>query len=237
MIIKTSKSFPPALKTLSAPPSPSGEITPGFLTGVDHLFNKYPHLYQSIGGMNSANSNPPTSFLVVKPEQVPDIFDDKTLKSIKTIASQLAKEIHPVLKFGIDALWLGYSINNLRKDWKKSDWDAGTFVFEAVGVGLGALSLANSINSEYKFSDYKISDETSYGLDVFVKSGKAIYQGKSLPMNELLLSKDKANKIPMALMSLAGIALDPEIPGVTAVPLSQAKEKPEKSVWEKIKSS
>lgn len=232
MIIQTSNSLPPVLKEISAPPSPSGEITPGLLTGVDHLLKKRPNLYQSIAAdLNLPRSQPPAaSFLVVKPEQVPDIFDDKTLKSIKTIASQLAKEINPHLKFGIDALWLVYSLNNLRKDWKKPDWDTGNFIFEVAGIGLGALGLANSINSEYDFSEYKISDEMSYGLDVFVKSGKVIYQGKPLPMNELLLSKDKANKIPMALMSLAGIALDPEIPNVTAVPLTQPEEKRESSV-------
>jgi hypothetical protein len=220
MIIKTSQSFPPVLKELSAPPSPSGEITPGLLIGVDRLFDKYPHLYKNIGGMNSAAGKPPASFLAVKPEQVPEIFDAKTLSSIKTIASRLAKEIHPVLKFGIDAVWLGYSVNKLRKDWKKPDFDTGIFLFEVAGVGLGAISLANGINSEYKFSEYKMSDETSYGLDVFVKSGKAMYQGKNLPLNEILLSKDKQNKVPMALLSLAGFALDPEISSVTVVPLS-----------------
>ncbi|MDQ3797847.1 MAG: hypothetical protein M3384_00205 [Acidobacteriota bacterium] len=236
MIIQTSKSFPPVLKKLSSPPQPPGEIIPGFITGVDQMLEKRAELYQSIARMSLTGSNPPPSFLVVKPEQVPEIFDTKTLSSIKTIASQIAKEIHPVLKFGIDAMWLGYSVNKLRKDWKKPDFDTGTFLFEAAGVGLGALSLANSINSEYKLSEYKISDETSYGLDVFVKSGKAIYQNKSLPINEILLSKDKNNKIPIALLKLAGIALDPEIPSVAAVPLTLPKEKSENSTEGKAKS-
>lgn len=227
MIIRTSQSFPSELKTLSSPPSASGEITPGFIAKVDETIIRRPRIYDSIAGMNFAGSNLSAPFLVVKPEQVPEVFDDKTLKSIKTIAGQLAKEIHPLLKAGIDAIWLGYSINKIRKDWKKPDWDAGTFLFEAAGVGLGAMNLANSINSEFELSNYKISDEMSYQLDVFVKSGKSIYQSKPLPMNELILSKDKENKIPMALMSLAGIALDPEYPEIKAVPLSQPKEKPE----------
>jgi hypothetical protein len=186
--------------------------------------------------MGLTGSSPQSSFLVVKPEQVPEIFDDKTLKSIKTIASQIAKEIHPVLKFGIDALWLSYSVNKLRESWKKEDFDTGNFLFEVAGAGLGALSLANSINSEYKFTDYKISDETSYGLDVFLKSGKTFYQGKAFPMNEILLSKDKQNKIPMALLSLAGYALDPEITSVSAFPLGQPPEKTKNSAEESAKA-
>lgn len=237
MIIQTSNSFPSELKKLSSPPQPTGELIPGFITGIDPILEKRTKLHQSIARMSLTGSYPPPpSFLVVKPEQVPEIFDAKTLGSIKTIASRIAKEIHPVLKFGIEAMWLGYSVNKLRKDWKKPDFDTGAFLFEALGVGLGTLSLANSINSEYKLSEYKISDETSYGLDVFVKSGKAIYQNKSLPINEILLSKDKNNKIPIALLKLAGIALDPEIPSVAAVPLTLPKEKSQNSTEGKAKS-
>lgn len=43
-----------------------------------------------------------------------------------------------------------------------------------------------------------------------LKSGEAIYQGKTPPINELALATDKRMDIPLKLLKLAGISLDPQ---------------------------
>lgn len=220
MIITPSRSFPPVLKTISAPPSPSGEIIPGLLADVRPIFDKNPEFYKDIVAKSFATHRSMTPFLVVKPEQVPDIFDDKILKAVKTAAGEILKGVHPHLKTGIDALWLVYSATKLYKNLNKPDRDAGALLFEAAGFTVDAISLAGSVNS-----DYKLSEEWSYGLKFILKSGNALYQGKDIPINELILSKDKQNAIPLAIASAAGLAFDPKISYVSAVPLSLPKTK------------
>jgi hypothetical protein len=62
----------------------------------------------------------------------------------------------------------------------------------------------------------KIPDHWANGINCVLKSGQAIYEGRTPPVNEMVLSADKRLEIPLKLLKVAGIALDPS-PGAYAV--------------------
>jgi len=71
-------------------------------------------------------------------------------------------------------------------------------------LALDSAKIAGSI-----YPDIKLPDAWSNGFNFIVKSGDAIWQGKTAPVNELALSTDKRLDIPIKVLKLAGVSIDP----------------------------
>ncbi|WP_157665402.1 hypothetical protein [Cyanobium sp. NIES-981] len=125
---------------------------------------------------------------------------------LKSVASFISSQIHPHLKLGVDAIWLAYGAAQLKDEWTKSNADQVSCAFKLASLSFSAISLMGEFNSELK-----LPDSWSNGINFYLTSGEAIYQGKTPPINELaLLAKDKRMDIPLKLLKLAGASLDPQ---------------------------
>jgi hypothetical protein len=228
MKLATPHSLSPPIKKFIETHPPSDAAIPGVIVGVDEMLARHPQLNQSISKMYPGVGSIGAPYLVVKPEQAPLIFSENELDLLKSVASKAAEKIHPVLKYGIDGLWLWYRGKKLYKKLRQPDRNIGACLFEAAGLGLG---LAKTVGSAYP--GLKIPDSLSYDISFIAKGGKAICEGKAPPVIEMMLSRDKGLEIPLKCLKVAGLSLDPEYPKISAVPLSvvkkPTKEKPEKS--------
>ena len=178
----------------------------GFLVGVDDLLAQQPALSNSLPKLQPGTGLLRSACLVVPPEQTSTIFSyEKELDLFKTIASQIAAQVHPHLKTSIDTIWLVYKAAKLYDDWQKPDSDKVACLFKLGGLAVGTLGVAGRLDP-----NLKLPDHWANGVNFVLKSGEAIYQGKTLPINEMILSQDKRLAIPLKLLKVAGIALDPQ---------------------------
>lgn len=196
----------------------SNELPVGFLVGVDDLLAQRPAFSASLAKIRPGTGLLSSACLVVPPEQTASIFSyEKELDLLKTIASQIAAQVHPHLKTGIDTIWLIYKAAKLYDDWQKPESDKLACLFKLGGLAVGTMGVAGRLDS-----NLKLPDHWANGVNFVLKSGEAIYQGKTLPMNEMILSRDRRIAIPLKLLKVAGIALDPqpELKSLTPLPLS-----------------
>ncbi len=204
--------------------TPQGkELLPGFLIGIDEILEQYPVLHSNLSTIQSEYELIGRSCLVVPPEQTFNIFAyDKELDLIKTIAGNVAMLIHPHLKTGIDGLWLWYKAAKLYDDWKKPNRDTAACLFKVAGLALSTIKAIGSI-----YPDLKIPDHWANGINFVVKSGESLYKDRTPPINEMILSSDKRLAIPLKLLKVAGIAIDPrpEFQSITVMPLPTAVKK------------
>lgn len=205
-ITQASSLLPSSLKGQIEKQSSHDPNTPGFLIGVHDILKQYPNLRSGIANIPFKETPGSAPCLVVEPDQVPSIFaSDAGLNLIKTIASTVAQQIHPHLKTGIDAIWLVYGAKELYTNWNRPDRDRVSCLFKAIGLAVGATDVIGNV-----YPNIKIPDHWANGVNFLVKGGGAIYEGKTLPINEMTLSADKRLRIPLELLKLAGIALDPD---------------------------
>ena len=124
---------------------------------------------------------------------------------------EIVQQAQPQLKTGIDAVWLVYRAFQLREEWKEPNHNTMACLLKLAGLGLGVGSIAGRA-----FPGMKLPDPWSNGLNFFLKAGGSLVEGKTIPINELILSTEKRQAIPLKIFKVAGISLDPTPPMVGA---------------------
>jgi hypothetical protein len=223
--------------------SPEG-LVPGFILDIDQVLACNPSL--SSGLPKAVRDKRPlratprpetalqgTPYVVFSPEQAALIFSskgtpgsperagsifsfDKELALFKPIVSCIARQVDLRLKLAIDGLWVVYGGAKLWRAFKRPDRDTASLGFKVVGLGADVAQLAGNF-----FPGLKLDDPWANGINWIAKSGGAICQGKTPPLNEMLLSTQQRAEIPLALFHFVGGALDPrpEFAALRAVPL------------------
>lgn len=206
MQITQANSFPGALQRKLIGQKPADPATPGFIMAVDPIVAQVPTLHDAASLLGMARApGTATPVLVVNPDETPEIFRySKELDLVRTVAGEVLRQVHPHCKTGVDAIWFVYRAAKLYDEWRKPDSDKTLCAFGLLGLGMSGLSLTGAV-----YPEVRLPDHWANGINFALKSGEALYQGKTLPINELILSADKRMAIPMKLMKVAGIALDP----------------------------
>ena len=146
---------------------------------------------------------------------------DQELGLLKTVLKTVAGDSAPYVVHGIDAAWLVYGAFKFKAALEKPDRDAAACFWEFAGLATGAAALAGHV-----VPSLEMPDSFANGLNYLVKSGSAISAGKAVPVNEMALSKDARNAIPLAVLKMAGLSLDGSAPSAarpTLVPLRSAR--------------
>lgn len=217
MEIRPAVNFPaPIRKEIERQPA-TGELVPGFILGAGDVLDRDAVLMKGLSRFRQEHGLSGVPCLVVDPTQTCLIFDrDAGLDLVKSLASLVAGMVHPQLKTGVDGIYFVYKAARLYKDWSRPDRDTAACLFKTAGLALNAAGIAGRI-----YPDVRIPDHWANGINFALKSGQAIYQGRTPPINEMVLSADKRLEIPLKLLKVAGIALDPS-PGcqaITAAPI------------------
>lgn len=194
-------------------------LKPGFIVGLGPLLPNNHLLRQSVGAIDPRGTES-SPVLLVEPEQTPWIFaHEQELAIVKSLASMALQSIHHG-KTAVDALWLVYGAAKLHHDWNRPTRDTGACVFKMLGLGLGLANLPGDFSP-----GLAIPDHWGNGVNFVFKSGEAIYEGKTPPINEMMmLSADKRMAVPIKLMKYFGLALDPDplYRGITATTIPGA---------------
>ncbi|MCU0561292.1 MAG: hypothetical protein MUD16_14010 [Desulfobacterales bacterium] len=204
----------------------TGELVPGFILGVGDILERDAVLKKSLSQFRREHGLSGMPCLIVDPAQTSLIFDREAgLDLLKSVASLVAGMVHPQLKTGVDGLYFIYKAGRLYRDWSRPDRDTAACLFKTAGLALSAAGIAGRIEP-----DLKIPDHWANGINFALKSGHAIYEGRTPPINEMLLSADKRLEIPLKLLKVAGIALDPSpgLKAVTAAPIVAVAGRPER---------
>jgi hypothetical protein len=193
----------------------SGTV-PGFVVNAPELSVQSPSLSAAIDDLRAKNglSGPPC--LVVPPHETSAIFACKDeLDLLHSVADLIADQVRPHLKAGVDAIWLVYRAFSLREEWRQSNRNTTACLLKLAGIGLGVAGLAGHV-----YPEMKLPDSWSNGLNFIVKAGNTLAEGKTVAINELVLSSDKLLEIPLKIIKLAGISLDsaPPVLGQTPIP-------------------
>jgi hypothetical protein len=180
-------------------------LKPGFIVGLSPILPNNPLLQQAIGAIvpKGVESSP---VLLVEPEQTPWIFaHERELDIVKSVASLALQSIR-YGKLTVDALWLVYGAAKLHHDWNRPNRDTGACVFKILNLGFGVAKLPGDFSPSFA-----IPDHWGNGINFVFKSGEALYQGKTPPINEtMMLSMDKRMAVPIKLMKYFDLALDPD---------------------------
>lgn len=146
---------------------------------------------------------------------------DKDLDLLRSIADLLVEQLHPHTKTGIDVVWLVYRAFKLREEWLQPNRDTVSCLLKLADITLGAAGVTGRL-----YPEMKLSDPWANGLNFVVKNGQELREGKTLPLNELVLSTEQRLEIPLKIFKVAGISLDPTepvpIPRPLITPLTQS---------------
>jgi hypothetical protein len=184
----------------------SADGCPGLIISTKHLLEQNHSVAKSVDGMLPKAYPQQFPALYVTPTETSSLFSNtQELALLKSVASLVASQVHPNLKFGVDAIWLVYGAAQLHDEWTKPGADLGACAFKLASLGLSTASLVGRLSP-----DLELPDSWSNGINFCLKSGEAIYKGKTPPINELTIAADKRMDIPLKLLKLAGISLDPE---------------------------
>lgn len=193
-----------AADLLSTGKSPDG--CPGLIVSTKHLLEQNGGVASSVNGMLAQSYPRQFPALFVTPATTSALFRySQELSLLKSFASLVAEQVHPNLKLGIDAMWLIYGAAQLHDEWTRPDADHGACAFKLAGLGLSAVSFSGGLSPKLK-----LPDSWSNGINFCLKSGEAIYHGKTPPIHELMLATDKHMDIPLKILKLAGVSLDPQ---------------------------
>jgi hypothetical protein len=217
--------LPPTLRRqllATPPPAAGGEApVPGLIMGLDPLLQR-PGALAAFRILHPEAGAAP--LLVVPPERAAAIFRyANELDLAKTIAAEVLRHVDPKLKTGIDAVWLVYRAAKLYDEWQKPGSDAVNTAFGLTGLGLSGLQFTGGLAP-----DLKLPDAWANGVSFLLRSGQAVYAGRTPPINEMVLAQDRRLAIPLKLLKVAGIALDPPVPGTgpALVPLPKGPPAP-----------
>jgi hypothetical protein len=208
MLIQTSRavSLPKRLTSELLATSRSDDGCPGLIVSTKALLEQNTGVATAVDGVLGHRYPRQYPTLMATPEATSSLFSHtKELSLLKSVASLVAAQVHPNLKLGVDAVWLVYGAAQLHDEWTKPDADRGACAFKLASLSLSAVSFVGGLTPELKLPDC-----WSNGINFCLKSGEAIYQGKTPPLNELALATDKRMDIPLKLLKLAGVSLDPQ---------------------------
>ena len=179
---------------------------PGLIISTKSLLEQNHSVAKTVDSMLPQGYPRQFPALYVTPTTTSRLFSNtQELALLKSIASLIAAQIHPNLKLGVDAMWLVYGAAQLHDEWTKPGADRVACAFKLASLGLSTINLAGRLSP-----DLTLHDSWSNGINFCLKSGEAIYQGKTPPINELALATDKRMDIPLKLLKLAGISLGPQ---------------------------
>ncbi len=208
MYIQTSRaaSLPKRLTSELLSTEKSIDGCPGLIVSTKPLLEQNDSIARSVDGMLGQRYPRQFPTLMATPAATSSLFShSQELALLKSVASLIAAQVHPHLKLGVDAVWLVYGAAQLHDEWTKPGADLGACAFKLASLGLSTVNLVGGFNA-----DLKLADSWSNGINFCLKSGEAMYQGKTPPINELALSADKRMDIPLKILKLAGVSLDPQ---------------------------
>ncbi len=214
MLVRTSHaaSLPRKLASELLATERSEDGCPGVIVSTRPLLEQSHHIAKSVDGMLGQRFPKQFPALIATPAATSSLFKHtQELSLLKSVASFIAAQVDPHLKLGVDAMWLVYGAAQINDEWTKPGADAVACTFKLASLVLSTVSLAGGLSPELKLPDSWFN-----GVNFLLKSGDAIYQGKTPPIVELTLSLDKRLDIPLKLLKLAGVSLDPQTSDVTA---------------------
>jgi hypothetical protein len=178
---------------------------PGLIVSTQDLSKQNSNFARAIQGLVPPNMLSRTPALVISPRETSSLFQHSDeLALLKSVAGVIAQQVHPHLKTGIDVVWLVYKAAQLQEEWSQPGRDTIACGFKMAGLALNSANLVGSV-----YTDVKLPDSWSNGFNFIVKSGESIWQGKTIPVNELVFSAEKRLDIPLKVLKCAGISLDP----------------------------
>jgi hypothetical protein len=207
MIVQEAKPafIPKSLSSELRSQTTDSDHTPGLIVSTEDLARQKPNFGRAIAGLLPPNTRPQASALVLSPAETSRLFrNTEELALLKSIAGLIAEQIHPYAKTGVDVVWFVYKAAQLKEAWERPDRDRVACCFKMAGLALDSTKIIGSI-----YPDLKLPDAWSNGFNFIAKSGDAIWQGKTVAVNEMALSTDKRFEIPIKVLKLAGISLDP----------------------------
>lgn len=214
MLIQTSRAstLPKKLTSELLATEKSEDGCPGLIISTKPLLEQNHSIAESVDGMLGQRYPRQFPTLMATPAATSSLFSHtQELSLLKSVASLIAAQVHPHLKLGVDAIWLVYGAAQLNDEWTKPGADRVACAFKLASLGLSTVNLVSGLNPELK-----LPDSWSNGINFCLKSGEAIYQGKTPPINELTISTDKRMDIPLKLLKLAGVSLDPQTTSATS---------------------
>jgi hypothetical protein len=178
---------------------------PGLIVSTEDLSKQRPNFRRAVAELVPPERRAYASALIVPPEETSVLFKhSEELALLKSIAGLIAEQFHPYAKAGVDVVWIVYKAAQLKDEWDRPDRDAVACGFKMASLALDSVKIAGHLDP-----DLKLPDAWANGFNFVVKSGAALWQGKTAPVNELTLSSDKRLDIPIKVLKLAGLSLDP----------------------------
>jgi hypothetical protein len=209
-------SVPKSLATDLLAANKVNDDCPGFIVSTKPLLEHNQVLAESVNGMLGRGYPKQFPALLATPAATSSIFKNsrdssifnhsEELSILKSVFSLIAEQVHPHLKHGVDVIWLVYGAAQLHDEWSRPEADHGVCAIKLAGLGLSAVNFAGALKP-----NIAMPDSWSNGIDYVLKSGEALYQGKTLNVNDLMASSDKRLEIPLKLLKLAGASLDREL--------------------------
>jgi hypothetical protein len=230
MKIMTSVAFPQPLKSFllespkpvagPKPTLPPGPIYPGLLVNARPLVSQYPTLQSALDKIKKEQGLTGPPFVAVPPEQVPFLFaHEPELSLLKSVATLLAGKAHPVIKTGIEAIWVVYGASKWYREWKQPDRNTAACVFTLGGLAVDLASIPGGV-----YPSLELPKHFANTMNFIAKGGESLALGKLPPTNELSLSADERFAIPIKALKCFGVSLDqsPEFARWTTFPVAPA---------------
>jgi hypothetical protein len=218
---------PESFKQLSQLP-PSSDATPGFLVSVDEVTKHRPDILQQIVKASGIDGKV-APFLVVRPQQVPELFDKATVANFKKLAGLVTKDAPPLVKAANGILWLIIGGKDLLKSWKQPNRDTTAWLFEAAGEFMELTDVTGIL-----VPGLKIPENVAGRLNFIVSTGGKIFKGTTPPVGEIL-PKDKQREVALRLQNIGSAALDENFKRITAATFAAIKEEGAAKERSKIK--
>ena len=198
MKIQKSPAWVPAVVRTEIQSTPrSLATTPGFLVRLgDVPITTGPAGVRAAAPL--ATAPPAPRCLMVRPQETKALLANPEVAALlKMITKQVAAQIHPHVKTGVDAIFLAYGVRNLIEDWKQPGADRTLCLFKTLGLTLSASSLAGSV-----CPDVRLPDHWANGIDFVASVGGDLYQGKIPSALELTLGRHPSGALPMQLIKV-----------------------------------
>lgn len=226
MEIRRARGFlPPPLETEILRQPAARDALPGFLVGMDENFVSRPSAQSILDEVRRQGGYSGLPCVVIAPDQTRSIFpDDEQLDLLRRMAALVAEQIHPHLRTAIDVIFFVHGAARLKAAWARPERDNEDFLFKIAGLALDAAEIVGRVDPSLK-----IPDRWANGVNFVVKSGGDVFQGRTTPIHETLLSADQSLAIAFQLQHIVSAALDPSpsFQNLTAVPLSSTKRERE----------
>jgi hypothetical protein len=181
--------------------APGSSALPGLIVSTDLVAAQDPTLLGKLAGSPIAPRAGTTNFLVVKPDELPFLVQhEHELALFKTVLKSIVHE--PVAGRVIDAAWIVFGAYKLRAMIQSGAGGSACF-WQFADLAASTTALAGQVAPSMK-----LPDAFANGISFVVSSGGALSAGKAIPFNEMGLSKDERNALPLAAIKALGFSLD-----------------------------